>query len=160
MRTTIVVVALMLWGTVAWAQEPKNADVKREPGEVYHLTREISNEVLSPFCPGKTLSMCSSYKAADVRRVIQDRAQEGLSKEEIKAEILKTYGDEFKLVEPPASDNLGLLAALIAGLVFAIGLVAVLSRRRDAEGKESTPTTSIEDWEDEYLDDIRDEISV
>lgn len=159
MRTMIFWVLLMVWGGAAWAQEPA-AGAQRTQGEVYHLTRAVSNEVLSPFCPGKTLDMCTSPNAADVRRVIQDRAREGMSKAEIKAEILKTYGDEFRMVEPSTSDNLGLLVALLLGFILAVVAVMVLSKRGDDAPAQPEDYDDEEDWERDYLDDIRDEVDV
>lgn len=142
------------------------------------MTTELSDEIYSPFCPGKTLSMCPSPNAAKVRRDIQRMASEGKSKDEIKKEVLAVYGEEFRIVEPPPQDNVMLLLAIVFGLVIAISAVVFLTRRRntaggssDASQKESTSADvdvdessdgaedDLDDDERAYLDDLREELS-
>ena len=60
----------------------------RSQGEVSTISMQLSDEIYSPFCPGKTLSMCPSPNAAKVRRDIQRMAREGMSKDEIKQEFV------------------------------------------------------------------------
>ena len=144
------------------------------------MTTQLSDEIYSPFCPGKTLSMCPSPNAAKVRRDIQRMAREGKSKDEIKKEVLAVYGEEFRIVEPPPQDNVMLLLAIVLGLVIAISAVVFLTRRRntaggssDAPKKESTSADvdadvdensdgaeeDLDDDERAYLDDLREELS-
>ena len=102
---------------------------QRSPGEVARISKEVSHEILSPFCPGKTLEMCPSGGAAEVRRTIQGLVREGKDKETVKQEILAKYGDQYKVVEPPVSDNVGLLIGLLLGLVICIIAVIAFTRR-------------------------------
>ena len=74
----------------------------RDSGEVSKVTQEVSKEIYSPFCPGKTLAMCPSGGASEVRQEIQVLAKEGLEKQDIKEAIIDKYGEEFRMVEPPA----------------------------------------------------------
>ncbi len=124
-----LILSVSLISASALAQQPSAAPA-RSPGEVSRISSEISNEIFSPFCPGKTLEMCPSPNAAEVRREVQRLAEQGQDKEAIKLTILETYGQEFRIVEPPPEDNIGLLIAIALGLVFALGAVYVLSRRR------------------------------
>lgn len=140
-------------------------------GEVSRLTMELSDEIYSPFCPGKSLSMCPSPNAAKVRRDIQQLAKEGKDKEAIKQVILETYGEEFRIVEPPAQDNMGLLAALAIGLLAAAVAVVLLSRGLKSRGEGlSAKTPSGEDGVNEevaealteeersYLKELREDV--
>ena len=147
----------------AFAQQPTSAP---SPGEVSRISQEINDEIYSPFCPGKTLDMCPSPNAAEVRREIQSLAAQGQAKDQIKAKILQTYGEEFRIVEPPAQDNAMLLIAIILGLIFALALVRVLSTRRAgasgdaaALGGPQASTQEPHSAEDaEYLDRLRQEL--
>ena len=140
-----------------------------DPGAVSRVTTEISREIYSPFCPGKTLAMCPSSAAADVRREIQAMAEAGQNKQEIKDAILAQYGEEFRQVEPPLLDEITLLALLALGLIVALLAIAYLSRRRPA----ATPLEAAPDEprphhpgerdgtvgpeDQEYLNTLRDE---
>ena len=150
----------------------------RTQGEVSTISMQLSDEIYSPFCPGKTLSMCPSPNAAEVRRDIQRMAREGMTKDEIKQEVLNVYGEEFRIVEPPPEDNALLLVAILVGLVVAISAVVFLTRRRNAASaggknetlsKQDAPSQddedviaegeALDDDERAYLKDLRDELS-
>ncbi len=134
-------------------------DVARTPDEVSRMTREISQEVLSPYCPGKTLAMCPSGAAGDTRREIQELARGGMDKEAIKDELIARFGEEFRMHEAPPEDNLKLLGALVVGLGLSIGAVAVLVRRRRGDAPRAADDgvdgQSAED--DAYLKELRSE---
>ena len=147
---------------------------QQQQGAVSRITSEASQEIYSPFCPGKTLAMCPSSAAAEVRREIQAMAEEGKSKQEIKDAIITQYGEEFRQVEPPLVDEVTLLVLLGLGLLVALLAIAYLSRRRrrddgapvagaDGEAADSArPDPGATDGtlrpeDDEYLDTLRDE---
>lgn len=144
----------------ALAQDKKTDD----QGHISRVTVEVSNEVFSPFCPGKTLAMCTSPNAAKVRRDIQEMAKKGQNKEEIKQEIIATYGEEFRLTEPPATDNFGLLFGIGVALLIALGLIFALSRNKNTGGngpsvrEDEADNEELSDEERAYLDELRDEL--
>ncbi len=100
----LLLVVAVLSPTLAFAQV--------DDGTVSRISHEVSMEVYSPFCPGKTLAMCPSPNAAEVRMDIQAMAKQGMQKEAIKDAVVSKYGEEFRLQEPPASDNFGLFGAI------------------------------------------------
>ena len=161
MMTSPAFVLVFLFSLPALAQQ-------RDAGEVSRLSTEVSNEIYSPFCPGKTLMMCPSPKAAAVRRDIQQMAKEGKEKSEIKQAILDTHGEEFRIVEPPIQDNVFLLSLIILGFILAIVAIFVLSRKlsvatrpdpTDTAKAPSTPTDDdLSDEERAYLEHIREEL--
>lgn len=124
----IAITAALLLTPAALSAQTAGAP-QRSPGEVARISKEVSHEILSPFCPGKTLEMCPSGGAAEVRRTIQGLVREGKDKETVKQEILAKYGDQYKVVEPPVSDNVGLLIGLLLGLVICIIAVIAFTRR-------------------------------
>lgn len=143
----------------ALAQQPEPQ--AKADGRVSQITQEVSQEIYSPFCPGKTLAMCPSPAAADVRRDIQDMAAEGLNKKQIKERVIAEYGEEFRLEEPPISDDIGLLVLIAVGLLGAGGAVFVFSRRNPdkpparAKSPGSEPSKDAGESEDPYLDELR-----
>jgi len=135
---------------------------KRANARAGQVAAEVSQEIMSPFCPGKTLAMCTSSQAAVVRRDIQDMAVEGLSKEQIKDKVIKEYGEEFRRVEPTTSDDVPILIAVIVGLLLAATAVFVLTRRSDdGESGDDEPEPTDGDLGDEpsdpYLVELRRE---
>ena len=126
--STLLSISLMGGALLLHASDPLLAQTSA--GEVSRLTVEVSNEIYSPFCPGKTLMMCPSPNAAKVRRDIQDLARSGMEKEAIKNQIVATYGEEFRITEPPAKDNALLVTIILIALAIAILAVILLSRRK------------------------------
>lgn len=149
-RSLLCAAMLLLSATPVLAQTGGQPSV----GEVSRLRTEISNEIYSPFCPGKTLMMCTSPNAAAVRRDIQDMVREGKDKERIKNEIVARYGEEFRLVEPPAQDNVALAALIIIGFLLAAIAVFFFSRRKLQTTKTGAPLP--EDQPDDLSEDERD----
>ena len=102
--------------------------------------------------------MCPSPAAAKVRMDIQDMAREGLDKEAIKKRVIEEYGEEFRLVEPPLTDNVGLFALLVFGFGIAgFAVWWISARRRDdtsVESDKSEPKPSDAEGDD-YLDELR-----
>ena len=47
------------------------------------VASELSSEIMSPFCPGRTLSACPSRDAVSLRQSILLMAEEGYSKDRI-----------------------------------------------------------------------------
>ena len=149
--------------TVAMAQAPSAGEDARTQGEVSRLSLELGQQIYSPFCPGKTLQMCTSPNAAAVRREIQDKLREGKTPDQIKTDIIDSYGEEFRMVEPPASDNIALFVALAIGLLLALTAVYVMTRRRktDAPGQAMGDEQGVGEEEDlsedekAYLDELR-----
>ena len=161
----LLVAALALMAVPALAQEgvPEKAPehgATRTSGEVSQLTQQISQEIYSPFCPGKTLAMCPSPGAAEVRRDIQDLARQGMQKQDIKETIVGEYGEEFRMVEPPASDNYALLGVLAGA--FALCLIAIwffAGRKKTGPAEDAAdagpPPEDLSAEDQEYLERVR-----
>ena len=93
------------------------------------VANDVSDEVMSPYCPGVTLAECASEAALELRGRIETWAQRGWSKERIVAHLEDEWGTQIKAV-PPA-DGWGLLAWVLPGgaLVAGLAVAAVLIRR-------------------------------
>lgn len=93
------------------------------------LANDISNQVMSPFCPGVTLHDCPSDTALELRREIKGWAADGMTKDEIMARLEEQYGPEIRAV--PAASGSGLFAWIlpVAGLLGAAATGVWLSKR-------------------------------
>jgi cytochrome c-type biogenesis protein CcmH/NrfF len=85
----------------------------------------LSNELMSPWCPGFALPDCSSGYAADLRLWILEQERLGRTQEEVKAEILARYGE--KMLQAPRAEGRGILAYAIPAAII-LGGLAVLVR--------------------------------
>lgn len=152
LRIFLTALTLTLSATIV-TQDVMAQDAKTQPseGHIARMRKEVSNEVMSPFCPGKNLDMCTSPNAAAVRRDIQDMAKQGKTKEEIKKAILNQYGDEFRVIEPPAEDNALLLGLIVAGLIGAISLLVFITRRKQRPATITSQTSTPETEEEAPL---------
>ncbi len=112
-----LLVSLLLLGAAAVA-EPE--------GWAY----DLSGELMSPFCPGRTLSECPSPQATSLRMwlIVQEAA--GRGRAEVEAELYERYGDA--ILAAPRAEGFGIAAYLIpvvAGLMGA-GLLVLFLRRQ------------------------------
>jgi cytochrome c-type biogenesis protein CcmH/NrfF len=86
---------------------------------------ELSRDLMSPFCPGRTLADCGSPDAAAVRAEIHAALRAGEQPEQVRARIEARFGDHVVGVPREALGWLLPILVLIAG---AGGLVWVLRR--------------------------------
>jgi cytochrome c-type biogenesis protein CcmH/NrfF len=91
------------------------------------------NEVMSPFCPGRTLSACTSGQADSLRMWILVQQAAGRSQEDVHVELLARFGDV--ILAAPKAQGFGLAAYVIPLGVFIGGglLVTIFLRRQTAE---------------------------
>jgi len=103
----------------ASAQQPGKYDQ-----EVLREARGIFNRIMSPFCPGQTLSNCGSGDANLLRSQIRQRLADGETPDEIIDSIVEKYGVSV-LAEPP-KEGFARLAWIGPFALLAVGLVMVV----------------------------------
>ena len=98
---------------------------------------KLPHELMSPFCPGRTLAACTSPQAAELRQEILLLEAAGASEEEVRANLLERYGDSIRAA--PKAEGWGLSAYVLPAVFFlaAGGLVVFLLQRM----VRSTPTS-------------------
>ena len=121
------------------------------------LANDISNKVMSPYCPGVTLHDCPSQKALDLRDDIESYARNGMTEAEIMNRLEADFGPGIRA--EPSSDGAGILAWVLPSIALLIGggLAWTLVRRwfkghRDTEGDESQPVVTVSGDERKRLD--------
>ena len=80
----------------------------------------ISRDLMSPFCPGRTLADCPSPDAAAVRVEILERIREGVPPETVRRDLERRFGETVKGI--PKS----LVGWLVPILVLAGGAMALV----------------------------------
>ncbi len=115
--------ALLLGASTATAADGEAA---AEPeGWAYKLPHDL----MSPFCPGRTVSACSSPQAEDLRMWLIVQEASGRSREDVEAELFERYGDVLRAA--PRATGFGLAAYVFPVIAFlAGGVVVVVFLRR------------------------------
>lgn len=78
------------------------------------VANDVSEQIMSPFCPGVTLHDCPSDSAVALRDRIEALAEEGYGREEIIGLLERDYGATIRAV--PAPEGSGLWAWVVPGL--------------------------------------------
>ena len=91
--------------------------------------RALADELMSPFCPGRTLSDCPSPNATAVREEIRAWVHQGQSDEQIRTALRARFGASLA-GEPESPWAKAAPLAVIAGvaILFALGLRRILAR--------------------------------
>lgn len=113
----------------------------------------IAGDLMSPYCPGRTLASCPSPDAADLRQEIRAALAEGRSSVEIEAEMERRFGVDV-LGRP--KDAWGFVVPLAVPVVGV--LLVALWIRRHARGARSPdpvappPVTPVDEGDDLALE--------
>ena len=105
---------------------PAGAASEEPEGWAYALWHEM----MSPFCPGRSLADCPSTSAESLRMWILVQEAGGRERGEVEAELLDRYGDV--ILAAPRAQGFGLAAYLMPAVVFVAGgvLLGVFLRRQ------------------------------
>lgn len=94
---------------------------------------DLSHELMSPYCPGRTLADCPSDQATDVVEWMVEQERAGRGEEEVRGELYARFGEILRAAPKP--EGVGLLSyglpllALLAG-----GAVVATFLRRQSSG--------------------------
>lgn len=80
----------------------------------------ISGEVMSPFCPGRSLNDCPSSLATDLRNQISEMLASGKSKDQVLEELYGKFGEQIRAM--PKTEGFGLVAWLSPFIFVLLGL--------------------------------------
>lgn len=99
---------------------------------------DLANELMSPFCPGRTLAECPSGKADSLRMWIIIQEAAGRPRDEVESELYERYGDVIR--PAPLAQGIGLAAYIAPVVVFLLGgaVVAVFLRVQKRRPREAT----------------------
>jgi cytochrome c-type biogenesis protein CcmH/NrfF len=86
-------------------------------------SRELERELMSPYCPGRSLVECPSPQATELRMWIQAQEHAGVPREEVEARLYEEFGDTLR--HAPRAEGWGLWAYLTPALFVLAGGVVV-----------------------------------
>lgn len=120
MRLTLVVICLLTASPMLRGGEPASD------------ARDLARELMSPYCPGRTLAECPSPNARVLREEILVRLRAGEQVSSIRRDLILRFGDDIRGV--PAASGLGVIVWWTPALVALTTLVgvAVVVRRSTA----------------------------
>ena len=117
---------------------PATAQLAYTP-EIEREARAIFADILSPYCPGLTLTACPSQGAFVLKDSIRKQLAVGMTTEQVWAELEARFGES--IYAKPKARGVGLLAWI--GPYIAIALAGLLLtwwlRRSAARGREKAP---------------------
>jgi cytochrome c-type biogenesis protein CcmH/NrfF len=85
------------------------------------VAQDVADNLMSPYCPGRSISSCPSDAARDLEADILLQAQEGHSREEIEAQLVERFGED-KVGSAYSTD------VVVVTLLVAIGAVFLVVR--------------------------------
>jgi len=102
---------------------------------------QLSHDLMSPFCPGRTLSACTSPQADELRMWLIVQEASGRSREDVEAELFERYGDVLR--PAPRATGFGLTAYVFPVIAFLAGGVVVVVFLRRQTRAVPTPEQSL-----------------
>lgn len=96
--------------------------------EQWHYALE--QELMSPYCPGRTLTDCTSPQATELRKWIAGEEARGRSREDVEKQLFLEFGEV--ILQAPKAQGFGLAAYVIPAVGVALGaaLVVIFLRRQ------------------------------
>jgi cytochrome c-type biogenesis protein CcmH/NrfF len=125
--------------------------------EAARRTRQMSDELKSPFCPGKSLLTCTSGQAYDLRSEIKEMMMEGKTNAEIVDTLSLRFGEEISNPPQPWYTFFVPFLPWVAGILL-VGWVLRRWLHRDDDGAPD-PTTPPTDEDLERLARLRAQVA-
>lgn len=95
---------------------------------------DLADDLMSPYCPGRTLSSCPSPQAAELVQWMVVQESGGATKEQVVEMLVERFGEEILGAPPAKGITIWAYVLPILGFVVGGGLVVVALRRIVARG--------------------------
>lgn len=141
MRLGLVSLALSLLLQAAPAFGQGLADEPSPTGGPPPWAYSMAHDLMSPFCPGRTLAACPSPQADQLRQWILFQAAAGQTRGQIEESLFARFGDVM-LSQPKTDTGWGVSAYVIpiAGFFVGLGLVGFFISRLARGGGNAAQT--------------------
>lgn len=107
--------SVVVYVTLCSAQEQVSEEVwQRKAADMYQ-------QVLSPFCPGRSLNDCPSSKAQELKTEMLVQLQSGVQEQEVLEGVFAKFGDQYRAI--PKGEGFGRLVWLVPGVFVCAGLM-------------------------------------
>ena len=101
------------------------------------FTPDLAAEMMSPYCPGRTIASCPSPQAGELIQWMQVQEAAGASREEVVEMLVERFGEDIYGAPPAEGATLFAYVLPVAGFIGGGGIVFValqrLVGRRDDE---------------------------
>ncbi len=80
-------------------QPAKQPSPPAEPGQIPQaeaIMHELSHDLMSPYCPGRTIASCPSPQARKLEAHILEQAESGKSREQIETSLVERFGSDMR----------------------------------------------------------------
>lgn len=152
-----LLVSIVSFTAVSFADEAPSAAVEKEAA-LEKKAHELYQQVLSPFCPGRSLNDCPSSKAQELKDELRDRLQAGESQETILQDVFARFGDQYRAV--PIFAGVGVFVWLVPIGFVLFGLVlAVLVSLGRKKGQVSQRAESVGQISESVAKKLADELN-
>ncbi len=115
--------------------------------EAARRTRQMADELKSPYCPGKSLLTCTSGQAYDLRSEIKEMMVEGMTNAEIVDTLELRFGNDITNPPQPWYTFFVPFLPFAAGILLVGWVLRRWLRREDEGAPEELATPSDEDLE-------------
>lgn len=105
--------------------------------------KSIFGEVMSPYCPGRTLINCPSSSARELKEEIREKLAAGTSRADLTNELYARFGDEIRAA--PKTEGFGLVAWIAPPLFLLLGAFLTIGWLIRQKSKVESPTSEEED---------------
>lgn len=95
---------------------------------------DLSHELMSPYCPGRTLATCPSPQAAELVQWIVTQEAAGATQEQVLEMLIERFGEEILGAPPARGITLWAYIFPVLGFVVGGGIAFVVLRRMVAGG--------------------------
>jgi cytochrome c-type biogenesis protein CcmH len=90
---------------------------------------DLASDLMSPFCPGRTLASCPSPQAAELVQWMVLQQAAGSTREEVVATLVDRFGEEILGAPPARGITLWAYVFPVLGFVVGGGLAVLVLRR-------------------------------
>lgn len=102
---------------------------------------DLGDELMSPFCPGRTLASCPSPQAAELIQWIVTQEAAGVSREQVLEILIERHGEEILGAPPARGITLWAYIFPVAGFLL-FGGIALFALKRIVGGRAPTAPAS------------------
>ena len=125
--------------SIALFAVPALSQTAADPAEPDGWAYAMAHDLMSPFCPGRTLAECPSPQADELRLWILTQAAAGAPQEEIQEALYERFGDQILSAPRPEGWGLAAYVIPIVGFILGGGAVWLALRRLVGSPKNASP---------------------
>ncbi len=102
--------------------------------EVNRQASDLGEQIMSPYCPGRTLSACPSDQARQLRDKVKEMVRQGYSQKAVINQLEMIYGKD--IYGAPKKEGFGMFAWVVPGAFVLIGFLLVILTLKKSVGTE------------------------